>query len=59
MSYIFLKHTYPCKFLGLLYDPLTTYLRAGLPLGQEKSGKILKNDKSQEKMGVLKKNQEI
>ena len=29
--------------------------RAGLPLGQEKSGKILKNDKSQKKMGGFEK----
>ena len=30
-------------------------MQAGLPLGQEKSGKIFKNDKSQEKMGGFEK----
>ena len=28
---------------------------SGLPLGQEKSGKVFKNDKSQEKMGGFEK----
>ena len=34
---------------------LATQVRAGLPHGQEKSGKTKKNDKSQVKLGVFEK----
>ena len=33
-------------------------IKAGLPHGQEKSGKIKKNDKSQVKIGLFEKSQE-